>query len=469
MALSGHLRRVFAAAIAAAALVACGADVEASRVTTTAPAVSQFRFLPFYEQRFASFGDVYPESSFYAVRPFYSQVVDPASDTKIYDVLWPLATVHYHNNASWWRALNFYGDRRYNEDGSLLDYSFYIFPFWFNGRTRDDLSYWGLFPFYGSHPHILFMDDIHFVLWPIYTDYSIKGVRTRSVLWPFVSWTESPRDSLGIWPFYGHSRKRESDHWYVLWPLVTWASYESDRDTSGAGFSWMTWPLYGAVKREREFQVLFLPPFFSYAETDITRRWRLPWPLVDIELGRVRNRVSIWPLYEHISGFPFSSKSEGEPIPPAEEHTWRIGWKLVERTRLETDTTLEKRFSLFPFYTDEDLWVKPKEEDVGKGAEKAQDGEPAESSAHAMNLKSSYFRIWPFYASATENGETRRRFLELNPIRHSGGTERNWAPFWTFYTNETRKDGSTRHTLFWGLIKFTTGEVDTPAPETPRD
>ena len=444
---SASMKLLFAAAAAAAAMAAHASDVEASRVTTTAPAESQFRVLPFYEQRFVSYGEGRPEASFFAVRPFYSQVRDPVSDTRVWDVLWPLATCHSHNDAVWWRALNVYGDKRYNPDGTVLDYSFYIFPLWFNGRTREGTSYWGLFPLYGTHPHFLFVDDIHFAFWPFYMDYSVKGVRTHSVCWPFISWKDSPRDSLGIWPFYGHTRRRESDHRYVLWPLFTWASYESDRDTSGAGRSWMFWPLCGGVSREREFQALFLPPFFSYARTDDVRRWRMPWPLVDVELGRERNRVSVWPLYEHITGFSYSSGEGGaDAAPPAEEHTWRIGWKLVERTRLETDRSLEKRFSFFPFYTDEDLWAKTKASAVGDG------------ETPAVTLKSSYFRIWPFYASATENGETRRRILELNPIRHSGGTERNWAPFWTFYTNETRRDGTTRHTLFWGLIKFTTGE-----------
>ena len=437
---------------AAAACSAQGSDLEASRVTTTVPAESQFRFLPFYEQRFVSLGDGTPESSFYAFRPFYSQVRDPSSDTAVYDVLWPLATFHSHNRASWWRALNFYGDRRLDADGSVLDYSFCIFPLWYNGRTREDVSYWGLFPLYGTHPHFLLMEDMRFVLWPVYMDYSIKGVRSYSVLWPFISWRESPREALGIWPFYGYSQRRESRHSYALWPIVTWASYESDRDTSGAGSSFMLWPLFGYVGREREFQALALPPFFSYARTDIARRWRLPWPLVDVELGRERNRVSVWPLYEHITGFPYPSRdADGAVRQAAEEHTWRIGWKLVERTRLETDRTLEKRFSLFPFYTDEDMWDKPAEKSGRSAADASEPVGPA-----GPVLRSSYFRIWPFYASATENGETRRRFLELNPIRHSGGTERNWAPFWTLYTNETRKDGTTRHTLFWGLIKFTT-------------
>ena len=428
------MKRIWFAAMALVACGAFGSDVEAARTVSDAPATGRFRFLPFYEQRFVD------DASFYAVRPFYSQVRDPLSDTRVYDVLWPLATSHSHDGASWWRALNLYGDRRFDADDNTLSYSFSFFPLWFNGRTREGESYWGLFPFYGHHPHFALMDDVTFVLWPFYMDYSVKGVRSHVVLWPFISWKDEPRQSVGVWPFYGRAHLRESDHSYCLWPFFTWASYAEDRDTSGAGSSWMAFPFYGRVNRARERQHLVLPPFFSYAETDVMRRWRLPWPLVDVEVGRSRDRVSVWPLYERINGYPFSAKGAAKPAP--EEHTWRLGWKLVERTRLETDRTLEKRFSLFPFYTDEDLWTK------NGGADSALSETPV----------ASYFRLWPFYASATENGVTRRRVLELSPIRHSGGTERNWSPFWTFYSNETGADGATRHTLLWGLIKFTTGD-----------
>ena len=46
-----------------------------------------------------------------------------------------------------------------------------------------------------------------------------------------------------------------------MWPVATWATYRDDRDTAGEGYSWMLWPLYGQVRRERESQDLFLPPF----------------------------------------------------------------------------------------------------------------------------------------------------------------------------------------------------------------
>ena len=51
-----------------------------------------------------------------------------------------------------------------------------------------------------------------------------------------------------------------------------------------------------------------------------------------------------------------------------------------------------------------------------------------------------------------------QRALELNPIRHSEGFDRNWAPFWTFWECWDRPDGRTRHSLFWHLITWHTGE-----------
>ena len=75
------------------------------------------------------------------------------------------------------------------------------------------VGYGGLFPFYGTHPHFLLMENWQFALWPLLS----------------------------------HARRRAADHWYALWPLATWACYDEDRDTSGAGYSWMFWPCYGTA------------------------------------------------------------------------------------------------------------------------------------------------------------------------------------------------------------------------------
>lgn len=384
--------------------------------------VSNWHVGPFFEYRRAEPGD----ATFWALRPFYSQVRDPASRTSANDALWPLFTYRDHADAAWWRALLFaYGDTR----GTEPSWSFNLFPFWSSGADRQGTGYWGFFPFYGRHLHVLLMEDWHYVLWPFWHTYEVKGVRSHAVCWPFVTWRDEPRAGVGVWPLYGVARQRESTHHYALWPLVTWAAYDEDRDTSGAGTSWWVLPFYGEVRRARESQTMVLPPFFSYTETDAARRWRLPWPLFDWERSAVRDRLSVWPFWEQVRGYAYGTRAE-------EERTWRVGWKLVENTELTTDRTREVRFNFFPFFTWERRWRK---------AEAPQGGE---------TLQTSYLRIWPFWSSETVDGRTRSRTLELMPFRHGEGIERNWAPFWSLWEKDERPDGRTRHSLLWNFISW---------------
>ncbi len=382
---------------------------------------------------------------FWAVRPFYSQ------EPGVKDVLWPLGTWHAAGSSNcWWRALVAYGHER----------SFNVFPLWFSGREReaDDAFHWALFPVWGRHPHLLTLEDWHFALWPIYMDYatpcrddaravgaSAPRVRSHAVLWPIVSWKDEPRPAFGLWPLFGWSRRRESNHAYALWPIATWARYDEDRDTAGAGASFMVWPLFGGVRRARETQDLLLPPFFSFAQTDggrgsvapsggggprrnRTSRLRCPWPFVDWERGPSRDRLSIWPFWESVDGYAFGTGAH-------EESTWRVGWKLVESTTLATSVSREERFSVFPFWTRE-----------------------RDFRHDAADPVSEYLRIWPFYASHRHGDRRETKVLDLLPIRHSGGFARNWDPFFTLYSSRTRADGRTRHSLLWNLVTWHTGE-----------
>lgn len=415
---------------AAVAALACfplaAADVEAEEARTGGKGRSHWHVGPFFEYRRADPGP----ATYWAVRPFYSQVRDPATRTVTRDVLWPLGAYHYHNDASWYRALIAYGDAR-DSDPS---WSFNVFPLWFCGKDRTGDGYWGAFPLYGEHPHFLFMDDWQFFLWPIWQTYTVKDVRSHGVLWPFVTWRDAPRPGVGVWPIWGTARQRESEHGYCLWPLATWASYDEDRDTSGAGWSWMGWPLYGQIRRARESQDLLLPPFFSYARTDSATRWRLPWPLVEVLCSTTRDRISIWPFWESVHGYPYVSGKERKP----EERTWRVGWQLMESTTLTTDRTQEDRFNFFPFWTHETRSSQTK------------DGVRKEVA--------SYTRLWPFWSCETKKGLSYHRVLELIPIRHVEGIDRNWSPFWTFWECRDRPDGRTRHSIFWNFITWHTGE-----------
>lgn len=419
--------------MALAALTAGASDVEAHNARIAGDCQSHWHLGPFFEYRRADPGP----TSFWAIRPFYSQSTDPVTETTSCDILWPLGTYHDHKRASWWRALIAYGDSRADDPSWCFD----IFPFWFGGADRKDEGYWGLFPFYGHHPHVLLMNDWEYALWPIWHTYTVKGVRSHAVCWPFITWRDAPREGLGIWPFYGYGTQRESEHSYVLWPFVTWASYRADRDTSGAGSSWMFWPFYGQVRRERESQTMLIPPFFSYTQTDSATRTRFLWPFVEVLRSSIRDRTSIWPLFESVESYAYTDKKKERP----EEKTWRLGWQLVENTTLETKTTLEKRFNLFPFLTWERRWKKAKD---------APD-----------TLMSSYLRVWPFWSQSEEKGLKHQRTLDLNPIRHSEAIDRNWAPFWTLWEREDNPQGHTRHFFLFNFLRWHTrwdGKNDQP-------
>ncbi len=365
-----------------------------------------FQVGPFYEQR--------PAEDYCAVRPFC------AREGETDDILWPVFTSH----RDWWRFC-FLMHYQSQDDGG---WQFEFLPLWFNGRRPargggSGEDYWGLFPVFGHHPHVLLMHDIDFALWPVWTRYRMprpsegRWLTTNTVLFPFFSWRDD--GAWSFWPLYGVNYQRESDHRYALWPLVTWASYREDRDTGGAGSSWMFWPLYGRVRRERERQDLFLPPFFSWAET-YSKSWschgnsapetrlRCPWPIFEWESNARRSRLSVWPLYERVDWRTYSGGEDSGSVT-------RFGWKLVELYEDET--------RVFPFWTSR------------------KDG--------------AYFRLWPFWESETKDEVTRSRLLALFPIRWVPAVDRNWSRFWTFYESESNPV-CTNHSLLWGIIRWRT-------------
>jgi hypothetical protein len=363
-----------------------------------------FQVGPFYEQK----------DDYRALRPVWS------CEGETTDILWPIWTKH----RDWWRFCYLVYDQRHADGGS----QFAALPFWFNGTDKDNNYYWGLWPFYGRHPHIALLHDWEFAMWPVWMRYKMPRARSEEraettwmtsnvVLFPFFSWRDD--GSWGFWPFYGISHNRTSDHRYALWPFVNWAEYRADRDTSGAGDSLMVWPIYGYVKREREKQALFLPPFFSLTETyspiSAKRgnssphvRLRYPWPFIEWEKNDKRTRLSIFPLYEKIENRRYSDGEKSSEIT-------RFGWRMIEILPNET--------RVFPFWAKND------------------DG---------------YLRIWPFYErTAPKYGVSKTRVLSLFPIRWVSAVDRNWAKFWSFYeAQETPVD--TRHSMLWGLIKWRT-------------
>jgi len=417
-----------AVCVVAGAVLACiAAFAEETAARTPDHVVSRFRLGPFFEYSATRDG-----ATFWAVRPFYSKVQDPTIDTRVTDVVWPLGTFHRDREQAWWRFLLAYGsDDDLTRDESA--WKFALLPLWFQGRRRLGEEYWALFPIHGHLPHLALMDDIDFTLFPFYFNYKVNGIERVYTPWPFYSrLTENQHmREEGVFPLWCRqvNTKRQTDRRYAFWPFWTSAVYNGERNP---GSSFLLFPLYGEVNRSNETQRLVLPPFFSYARTDSSERWRMPWPFCQTHetwataTTKPSLKRSYWPFYGDVTG-------EGD-------RRWYAAWPLMWHASSESKNRRAERTRFFPFYAHETVCKTDKS------------GTEYEAER--------YTRFWPFYAREQTPERMRLRALELNLIRYSGGVERNWAPFWTLYERTCTPDGTARHDLLWGLIQWTTTNVD---------
>lgn len=383
--------------------------------------VSRFRVGPLFEYRATREG-----GTFWALRPFYSKLSDPVSQTCVTDVVWPLNTFHRADEQSWWRVLLLAYGSNDNEKTADAAWKTVVLPLWFQGRTRSGDDYWALFPLQGHIPHLFLMEDLDFTLFPFYFNFEINHVERVYTPWPFYSRVSKNEALLetGVFPFWCRQKnaKSQTDRLYAFWPFWTLAVYNGTRNP---GSSCLLFPLYGEVNREKEYQRLVLPPFFSHAKTDSAERWRVPWPFYEtmdtwITQNTTRSsKRSYWPFYGKTVDDQSCSRYA----------CWPIYWY----SRITNKSGNEERTRLFPFYADESRYVRDN------------DGTLYESEH--------YTRVWPFYERVRTSDASHLRILAFNPIRHSGGIERNWAPFWTVYERIESQNMIT-HDALWGLFNY---------------
>ncbi|MGN0891086.1 MAG: hypothetical protein ACI4W7_05490, partial [Candidatus Spyradenecus sp.] len=168
-----------------------------------------------------------------------------------------------------------------------------------------------------------------------------------------------------------------------------------------------------------------LPPLFRYSTTtDGARLIRAPWPLFERYTDPNESTWKSWRFW----GMTHRGSRDG----------WWFLYPLAMHKRQQTEVQRTRLTRFWPFYLNEEVVAY----DVrGRG-----------------RVQKRAFRLWPFYASSfhEETGEDCRSLI-LFPIHDVPAIERNWAPFWTFYTAR-REAGSdeTLHELFWGLIWWRT-------------
>lgn len=287
----------------------------------------------------------------------------------------------------------------------------------------DGHRYFALFPIGGTLHEFLGYDRIWFVAFPLWSASEKGENRTTSVLWPVYSHTRGGDISRWrLWPFYGYSHT--PDRWtkrFVLWPFWTSVAYHHPGQPGG-GF--VLFPIYGQVNVADRHSRMFIPPFFKVAWTGTGyRAIDAPWPFFQYVRGEDENRLYVFPLA--------GRRRIGQ------DQTWFVLWPLISGRKTERSDTVLTRFRIMPFWQQERVVAKAKDEPHAKAGQET---------------LSRYFRLWPLVLYRQEGQSSLLRAPALWPLKRTPGIERNWAPLWTLYRQETVEDRKDTQWM-WGLVR----------------
>ncbi|MDO5462517.1 MAG: hypothetical protein Q4F99_03415 [bacterium] len=386
--------------------------------TPNAEGEAHFRVGPFFEWR--SEGGT---TSRVALRPFFAWEDDPrdASNDVNLDVLWPVSHSSWRGSSFQSRFLIALWHEKNGVGEEADDYFFTLPPVWTQGRQRGE-NYMACFPVAGTLPKCFMLEDVRWVLFPLWFHFRTGGARSTPrdyIVWPFFSLKyDDDETRWGLWPLYGTKWEPGVHSRYVLWPFWNDATYDSET-TQGSAF--MLWPLMESVSTNRETTFGVLPPFFRTTTlTNGTLNVRCPWPLFEHYSDRNESTWRSWRFWGVTQ-----RGSRG---------AWWVLYPILRHTDQETASQYISNTQFWPFYTNDYVY------------EYDNDGKET--------LTSSYFRLWPFYSSKYHVDEgLRQRSLELLPMRDAAPVERNLTPFWTFYqATHQPGDKEVLHELFWGLI-----------------
>ncbi len=351
----------------------------------------------------------------WGVRPLFYWTRDESDALKRLEFLYPFGKyqIRGEDKKGYLFPISVYRDQTF--DGKEK-WDLQFFPF-FMGKTEEGEDYFGLFPLFGTFLKRFGKEEIHFYLWPLYSDSLSEGVRIRNFLWPIFSSTSGEKKTgYRVWPFYG--RKEEvgvSKSAFVLWPIFV--KRTKGLDTDDPIEEWMAFPFYISKESKYFNSKTVLWPLFSYATEERTGFEQLDLP---------------WPLFRTFKGENLYGK----------RFFLFYGYKVREGQS-------RKVFILYPFYRHEEDWMPDLHETTyWVFFSRIRTGEDSQGRGQGASI-----RIWPIYDY--ENGEKGREALNifyLVPYKEDG-LERNLYPLFRVYRWEKDSQGGVSSNLFWGLYK----------------
>ncbi len=367
---------------------------------------------PFYSQAES------PEEKEWTLRPFFSYRENLKEQTEELEYLYPLGRYRKTPEGKLYRFIPFYSSFKPAQEKEEKDLkeNVDLFPvFW--GKDKEGQSYGGVFPFGGTFRGRFARDEIHFVLWPIYTRVREGETQTYNILWPIFSHTSGgQRSGFRVWPIYGEEKQVGQGAYqktFFLWPIGHYQQRYLDTDNPKTYF--YLFPLYLSEQSANEDKIIFLWPFFNfYSEKKFNyHQVDFPWPIVQFARGEKTEALKLWPL---------------------------LTYRKVEQ---------KEKMSLFwPFF------IQEKEEDETR--DEVLNRFLYVSKFHQVYLKKEnrwerVSRFWPFFHHAEDGkGLIHFYFPALMPADWEG-LERHYGMLFRIY--EYLQDGKGRETskFLWGL------------------
>jgi len=359
-----------------------------------------------------------PEEREWSLRPFFWYREDRKNQTEEMEFLYPLGSYKKTPEGRTVHFLPFYQDQQRveTEEERKRDYVD-LFPF-FWGKSRSGESFGGVFPLGGVFKDRFVRDEIHFVLWPIYTHIREGETQTTHILWPVFSWSEGGgRQGFRFWPFYGRETQEGEGAYektFYLWPIGHYQQRHLDSEFPETYV--YIFPLYVSESSARKQKTIFLWPLFSFYTVSEFDYFQVdfPWPFIQYAQGQEVAAFKLWPLITYRQ----------------EENRQRTAlfWPIFYLDFEEDEYRIESLVRLFllskihqRYYKEEDRWER-------------------------------VTKIWPFFRHADDGrGKVHFFFPALMPADWEG-LERHYGLLFRIFDHYEDGRGLEVTKFLWGLF-----------------
>ena len=375
--------------------------------------------------------------------PFYSHYSDTNVAAVEDDFLFPLLSREAYGREYRWQLAQLFSFA----GGGVADGGdarrFTLYPLYFQQRSADtNLDYTAVVPFYGHIKNRLMLNDVYFIMFPLYSETRKHDMVTDNYLYPFFSLRRGDHlRGWKFWPLMGREHKDITsatngfgdvslvpghDNLFVLAPFYYHNS--TDLGTDDPKKFLAVFPFYVQSRSPQRDSTSVIWPFFTWID-DRERKyheWQGPWPFVIFTRGEGKHTSRVFPIFSQSRDSRFESDS--------------YLWPLYQYHGYHTEL-LEQKKTRMMFY----LYENTVEKNVTTGAQK-----------HRVDM-------WPFFSwqKDTVGNERLQVFSPLESVLPGQrGIERNWSPLWAVWRAEDNAtNGHRSRSLLWNLYRSETTPV----------